>query len=91
MNGVNNNSNRLLELKNTDTHSIYWKKVSIPKGLPSLLETLTREALREYPDDIYSFFATLLQNCVGELMYLLSQHNYLSFANYELDYDIPHL
>lgn len=46
--------------------SVYWKKITIPKGLPALLETFVRETIRENPDDIYKFLADLTQSLLGK-------------------------
>lgn len=72
--------------------SIYWKKITIPKGLPALLETFVRETIRENPDDIYKFLADLTQSMLGKqnlkkitviknitssLLFLLRTHHHL--------------
>ncbi|CAL8072562.1 unnamed protein product [Orchesella dallaii] len=46
--------------------SVYWKKITIPKGLPALLETFVREAIRESPDDIYKFLANLTESLLAK-------------------------
>lgn len=48
--------------------SIYWKKVTVPKGLPALLETYVRESLRENPDDFYSYLTDLTESLLGEFL-----------------------
>jgi hypothetical protein len=50
----------------SDNPNICWKRVTIPKGLPALLETLAREAMRENPDNLVTYLSKVVDDLIGK-------------------------
>lgn len=44
-----------------------WKRVTVPKGLPGILEILAKETIRENPSNTVEFLSTLLDDLIGKI------------------------
>lgn len=63
--------------------NVFWKRVSIPKGLPSLLEILAKETIRENPKDIIAFLSKLVDDLIGKiLLFHSSYESHLIYFNF---------
>jgi len=52
---------------NKDNPNIYWKRVTIPKGLPGILESLAKESMRENPDELAPFLSKVVDDLIGTI------------------------